>query len=267
MRRNPGPLRELSARSAFAMAADGGVGQGLHRPANTVCTSHCAPLWSRLRASRWKCRSYPRHAPHRRIRHRRALALQRKPRAAASVLHPHAAAEVDDMSLDASAARLATIGSRPRRFLEQILRCAAVQNFHVYPKGRRDHAANRFDAQDWIRGTLQRWATAINAERPVDSAGAQAGKWSCRSFHVKAPNAGPSRDWQQFVIVAARKDERSASGSPGRREGRWRPAGCTWPAVRRGGLPLQRLRSMVSPWRRYCELHYADVSSTLYRHR
>ncbi|EUA34739.1 TGS domain protein [Mycobacterium xenopi 3993] len=48
-------------------------------------------------------------------------------------------------------------------------------------------------------------------------------------FTSKAPNAGPSRDWQQFV-ASPRPRPRSANGSPrsaARR--RWRPARKRWP--------------------------------------
>lgn len=81
-------------------------------------------------------------------------------------------------------------------------------------------------------------------------------------FTSKAPNAGPSRDWQQFVVSPRAKTKiRQWFAKERREEALETGKDAMAREVRRGGLPLQRLvngESMAAVAR---ELHYADVSA------
>ena len=99
---------------ALAVAADGGPVQGLHRPAEVRGLPVAAHHRRRPRGqAAGGADPHPRDAPHRRVRHRRALAIQgvqgpqrdsRQQRCRRARRH----------GLDAPAARLAAGGRRPR---------------------------------------------------------------------------------------------------------------------------------------------------------
>jgi GTP pyrophosphokinase len=81
-------------------------------------------------------------------------------------------------------------------------------------------------------------------------------------FTSKAPNAGPSRDWQQFVVSPRAKAKiRQWFAKERREEALETGKEAITREVRRGGLPLQRLVNGGSMAALANELHYADVSA------
>ena len=127
VRRDPRLLRR-HRRGARAVAADARPVQGLHRPAPVrglpVAAHHRDRAGGQAAGG---ADPHPRHAPHRRVRHRRALALQgdQGPHRRSGQLRRRR--DRRD-GLDASAAGLAAGGRRPRR----VPRIAALR-----PGGRR----------------------------------------------------------------------------------------------------------------------------------
>ncbi|WP_299486902.1 bifunctional (p)ppGpp synthetase/guanosine-3',5'-bis(diphosphate) 3'-pyrophosphohydrolase [uncultured Gordonia sp.] len=81
-------------------------------------------------------------------------------------------------------------------------------------------------------------------------------------FTSKAPNAGPSRDWQNFVVSPRAKTKIRQWFAKERREEAL-DAGKEAIAreVRRGGLPLQRLLTVENMSAVAVELHYPDVTA------
>ena len=81
-------------------------------------------------------------------------------------------------------------------------------------------------------------------------------------FTSKAPNAGPSRDWQGFVVSPRAKTKiRQWFAKERREEALEAGKDAITKEVRRGGLPLQRLMSAESVGSIATELRYADVSA------
>ena len=81
-------------------------------------------------------------------------------------------------------------------------------------------------------------------------------------FTSKAPNAGPSKDWQNFVVSPRAKAKiRQWFAKERREEALETGKDAIAKEVRRGGLPLQRLMSAESMAAIAKELRYADVSA------
>ncbi|EME17528.1 RelA/SpoT family protein [Rhodococcus triatomae] len=81
-------------------------------------------------------------------------------------------------------------------------------------------------------------------------------------FTSKAVNAGPSRDWQTFVVSPRAKAKiRQWFAKERREEALEAGKEAIAKEVRRGGLPLQRLLSAESMSAIAHELHYTDVSA------
>ncbi|MCP9272886.1 RelA/SpoT family protein [Mycolicibacterium arenosum] len=81
-------------------------------------------------------------------------------------------------------------------------------------------------------------------------------------FTSKAPNAGPSRDWQGFVVSPRAKAKiRQWFAKERREEALEAGKDAIAREVRRGGLPLQRLMNAESVATLANELRYADVSA------
>ncbi len=81
-------------------------------------------------------------------------------------------------------------------------------------------------------------------------------------FTSKALNAGPSRDWQQFVVSPRAKAKiRQWFAKERREEALESGKDAIAREVRRGGLPLQRLMNAESMAALARELRYADVSA------
>ncbi|ETZ99809.1 bifunctional (p)ppGpp synthase/hydrolase relA [Mycobacterium kansasii 824] len=151
------------------------------------------------------------------------------------VPHPHAAAEIDDMAWMRQLLDWQREAADPGEFLESLRYDLAVQEIFVFtPKG---------DVITLPTGsTPVDFAYAVHTEVGHRCIGARVnGRLVALErklengevvevFTSKAPNAGPSRDWQQFVVSRAPR-RRSGSGSPRsavRR--RWRPAKRRWRA-------------------------------------
>ncbi|MFC9517452.1 RelA/SpoT family protein [Nocardiaceae bacterium NPDC056970] len=81
-------------------------------------------------------------------------------------------------------------------------------------------------------------------------------------FTSKAPNAGPSRDWQTFVVSPRAKAKiRQWFAKERREEALEAGKDAIAREVRRGGLPLQRLLNAEAMTALAHELRYADVSA------
>ncbi|MDT0347823.1 RelA/SpoT AH/RIS domain-containing protein, partial [Streptomyces litchfieldiae] len=81
-------------------------------------------------------------------------------------------------------------------------------------------------------------------------------------FTSKAPNAGPSRDWQTFVVSPRAKAKiRQWFAKERREEALESGKDAIAREVRRGGLPLQRLINADSMGALARELRYTDVSA------
>ena len=81
-------------------------------------------------------------------------------------------------------------------------------------------------------------------------------------FTSKAPNAGPSRDWQSFVVSPRAKAKiRQWFAKERREEALEAGKDAIAREVRRGGLPLQRLMNAESVAALAHELRYTDVSA------
>lgn len=183
------------------------------------------------------------------------------------VLHPHAAAEIDDMAWMRQLLDWQREAADPGEFLESLRYDLAVQEIFVFtPKG---------DVITLPTGsTPVDFAYAVHTEVGHRCIGARVnGRLVALErklengevvevFTSKAPNAGPSRDWQQFVVSPRAKTKiRQWFAKERREEALETGKDAMAREVRRGGLPLQRLvngESMAAVAR---ELHYADVSA------
>ncbi|HZU48251.1 MAG TPA: RelA/SpoT family protein [Mycobacterium sp.] len=183
------------------------------------------------------------------------------------VPHPHAAAEIDDMAWMRQLLDWQREAADPGEFLESLRYDLAVQQIFVFtPKG---------DVITLPAGsTPVDFAYAVHTEVGHRCIGARVnGRLVALErklengevveiFTSKAPNAGPSRDWQQFVVSPRAKTKIRQWFAKERREEALE-AGKEAMAreVRRGGLPLQRLVNGGSMAAVANELHYADVSA------
>ena len=183
------------------------------------------------------------------------------------VPHPHAAAEIDDMAWMRQLLDWQREAADPGEFLESLRYDLAVQELFVFtPKG---------DVITLPTGsTPVDFAYAVHTEVGHRCIGARVnGRLVALErklengevvevFTSKAPNAGPSRDWQQFVVSPRAKTKiRQWFAKERREEALETGKEAMAREVRRGGLPLQRLvngESMAAVAR---ELHYADVSA------
>ncbi len=135
VRRDPRLLCRCG-RGAFAVAADGGPVQGLHRPAALrgvpVAAHHRGRPGGQAAGG---ADPHQRHAPHRRVRHRRALALQgsQGPQRRSG---RHAAAEIDEMAWMRQLLDWQREAADPGEFLESLRYDLAVQEIFVFtPEG------------------------------------------------------------------------------------------------------------------------------------
>ena len=96
----------------------------------------------------------------------------------------------------------------------------------------------------------------VALERPLDNGEV------VEVFTSKAPTAGPSRDWQTFVVSPRAKSKiRQWFAKERREESLEAGKEAITKEVRRGGLPLHRLVSGETIAALARELHYADVSA------
>jgi GTP diphosphokinase / guanosine-3',5'-bis(diphosphate) 3'-diphosphatase len=181
--------------------------------------------------------------------------------------HPHAAAEIDDMAWMRQLLDWQREAADPGDFLESLRYDLAVQEIFVFtPKG---------DVITLPTGsTPVDFAYAVHTEVGHRCIGARVnGRLVALErklengervevFTSKAPNAGPSRDWQQFVVSPRAKAKiRQWFAKERREEALESGKDAIAREVRRGGLPLQRLMNAESMAALARELRYADVSA------
>ncbi len=184
-----------------------------------------------------------------------------------AVLHPHAAAELDDMAWMRQLLDWQREAADPGEFLESLRYDLAAQEIFVFtPKG---------DVITLPAGsTPVDFAYAVHTEVGHRCIGARVnGRLVALErklengevveiFTSKAPNAGPSRDWQQFVVSPRAKAKiRQWFAKERREEALEAGKDAIAREVRRGGLPLQRLMNAESMGALARELRYADVSA------
>ena len=96
----------------------------------------------------------------------------------------------------------------------------------------------------------------VALERPLDNGEV------VEVFTSKAPNAGPTLDWQSFVVSPRAKSKiRQWFAKERREEALEAGKDDIAKAVRRGGLPLQRLVNAEAMGAIAHELHYVDISA------
>jgi guanosine-3',5'-bis(diphosphate) 3'-pyrophosphohydrolase len=183
------------------------------------------------------------------------------------VPHLHAAAEIDDMAWMRQLLDWQREAADPGEFLESLRYDLAVQEIFVFtPKG---------DVITLPTGsTPVDFAYAVHTEVGHRCIGARVnGRLVALErklengevvevFTSKAATAGPSRDWQQFVVSPRAKTKiRQWFAKERREEALETGKDAITREVRRGGLPLQRLVNGGSMAALANELHYADVSA------
>ncbi|WP_102141108.1 RelA/SpoT family protein [Mycobacterium hubeiense] len=181
--------------------------------------------------------------------------------------HPHAAAEIDDMAWMRQLLDWQREAADPGEFLESLRYDLAVQEIFVFtPKG---------DVITLPAGsTPVDFAYAVHTEVGHRCIGARVnGRLVALErklengevveiFTSKAPNAGPSRDWQSFVVSPRAKAKiRQWFAKERREEALEAGKDAIAREVRRVGLPLQRLVNAESMATLARELRYADVSA------
>ena len=184
-----------------------------------------------------------------------------------AVVHPHAAAEVDDMAWMRQLLDWQREAADPGEFLESLRYDLAVQEIFVFtPKG---------DVIMLPAGsTPVDFAYAVHTEVGHRCIGARVnGRLVALErklengelvevFTSKAPNAGPSRDWQSFVVSPRAKAKiRQWFAKERREEALEAGKDAIAREVRRGGLPLQRIVNGEAMTAMAAELRYADVSA------
>src|SRR6195952_5719726 len=183
------------------------------------------------------------------------------------VPHQHAAAEIDDMAWMRQLLDWQREAADPGEFLESLRYDLAVQELFVFsPKG---------DVFTLPTGsTPVDFAYAVHTEVGHRCIGARVnGRLVALErklesgevvevFTSKAATAGPSRDWQQFVVSPRAKSKiRQWFAKERREEALETGKDAITREVRRGGVPLQRLVNGGSMGAVANELHYADVSA------
>ena len=181
--------------------------------------------------------------------------------------HPHAAAEIDDMAWMRQLLDWQREAADPGEFLESLRYDLAVQEIFVFtPKG---------DVITLPAGsTPVDFAYAVHTEVGHRCIGARVnGRLVALErklengevvevFTSKAPNAGPSRDWQAFVVSPRAKAKiRQWFAKERREEALEAGKDAIAREVRRGGLPLQRIVNGEAMAALAQELRYADVSA------
>jgi GTP pyrophosphokinase len=179
----------------------------------------------------------------------------------------HAAAEIDDMAWMRQLLDWQREAADPGEFLESLRYDLAVQEIFVFtPKG---------DVITLPTGsTPVDFAYAVHTEVGHRCIGARVnGRLVALErklengevvevFTSKAANAGPSRDWQGFVVSPRAKAKiRQWFAKERREEALEAGKDSIAREVRRGGLPLQRLMNGDSMASLARELRYADVSA------
>ena len=213
-------------RRARAVAADARPVQGLRRPAPVRRLPVAAHHGDR--AGRQAARGadpHPGHAPHRRVRHRRALAVQGD---RGATRRRAAGRRGRRDGLDAPAAELAAGGRRPRRVPGgAALRPGHPRDLRVHPEGRRDHAAGRVHAGRLRLRRAHRGRPPVHrcpGQRPAGRPGAQAGERARSSRSSPRRPRAPGRAGTGCRSSPRRGPRpRSSSGSPrsvGRRRSR-----------------------------------------------
>jgi GTP diphosphokinase / guanosine-3',5'-bis(diphosphate) 3'-diphosphatase len=181
--------------------------------------------------------------------------------------HPHAAAEIDEMAWMRQLLDWQREAADPGEFLEALRYDLAVQEIFVFtPKG---------DLITLPTGsTPVDFAYAVHTEVGHRCIGARVnGRLVALErklengevvevFTSKAPNAGPSRDWQTFVVSPRAKAKiRQWFAKERREEALETGKDAIAREVRRSGLPLQRLMNAESMAALARELRYTDVSA------
>lgn len=183
------------------------------------------------------------------------------------VPHPHAAGEIDDMAWMRQLLDWQREAADPGEFLESLRYDLAVQELFVFtPKGEVITLPAGSTPVDF--------AYAVHTEVGHRCIGARVnGRLVALErklengelvevFTSKAPNAGPSRDWQGFVVSPRAKAKiRQWFAKERREEALESGKDAIAREVRRGGLPLQRLVNGEAMAALATELRYADVSS------
>lgn len=179
----------------------------------------------------------------------------------------HAAADIDDMAWMRQLLDWQREAADPGEFLESLRYDLAVQEIFVFtPKG---------DVVTLPAGsTPVDFAYAVHTEVGHRCIGARVnGRLVALErklengelveiFTSKAPNAGPSRDWQMFVVSPRAKAKiRQWFAKERREEALEAGKDAIAREVRRGGLPLQRLMTGESMGALARELRYLDVSA------
>jgi GTP diphosphokinase / guanosine-3',5'-bis(diphosphate) 3'-diphosphatase len=180
---------------------------------------------------------------------------------------PHAAAEIDEMAWMRQLLDWQREAADPGEFLEALRYDLAVQEIFVFtPKG---------DLITLPTGsTPVDFAYAVHTEVGHRCIGARVnGRLVALErklengevvevFTSKAPNAGPSRDWQTFVVSPRAKAKiRQWFAKERREEALETGKDAIAREVRRSGLPLQRLMNAESMAALARELRYTDVSA------
>ena len=179
----------------------------------------------------------------------------------------HAASEIDDMAWMRQLLDWQREAADPGEFLESLRYDLAVKEIFVFtPKG---------DVITLPAGsTPVDFAYAVHTEVGHRCIGARVnGRLVALErtlengelveiFTSKAPNAGPSRDWQTFVVSPRAKAKiRQWFAKERREEALEAGKDAIAREVRRGGLPLQRLMTGESMGALARELRYLDVSA------
>jgi GTP diphosphokinase / guanosine-3',5'-bis(diphosphate) 3'-diphosphatase len=181
--------------------------------------------------------------------------------------HPHAAAEIDDMAWMRQLLDWQREAADPGEFLEALRYDLAVQEIFVFtPKGDLITLPTGSTPVDFayavhtevghrcigsrVNGRL------VALERKLENGD------QVEVFTSKAPNAGPSRDWQGFVVSPRAKAKiRQWFAKERREEALESGKDAIAREVRRSGLPLQRLMNAESMAALARELRYTDVSA------
>jgi GTP pyrophosphokinase len=184
-----------------------------------------------------------------------------------NVPHPHAAAEIDDMAWMRQLLDWQREAADPGEFLEALRYDLAVQEIFVFtPKGDLITLPTGSTPVDFayavhtevghrcigsrVNGRL------VALERKLENGD------QVEVFTSKAPNAGPSRDWQTFVVSPRAKAKiRQWFAKERREEALEAGKDAIAREVRRSGIPLQRLMNAESMASLARELRYTDVSA------